>query len=85
MQGLSPEQINFHPCSWNRRRQGAVSFYFNKLIGCSQNFDELAKDPNIKGIITTREAVEKEMSWEEIEKRYRIIPYDDEIFIILKF
>ena len=81
---LAPENIKFYRCSMENRAQSAVSYYYNRVIGCSDSFSELAGDPAVKVIVTTRQAAENEIPWDQMEKRYRIIPSDRRFFIIVK-
>jgi hypothetical protein len=81
---LTPQEIKFHDCRMKNRAQTAVSFYYNRLIGCSNHFSELAKDENTIAIVATRSNVGREVPWKEIEDNYRIIPSERDFFIILK-
>jgi 4-amino-4-deoxy-L-arabinose transferase-like glycosyltransferase len=84
IQELLPEEIKFYQCSLDSRARAAVSYYYNKVIDCSDSFKELVEDPMTKGIVTTRQALEKEIQLAQIEKGYRVIPSDRRFFIIIK-
>jgi hypothetical protein len=84
MQGLLPEEIKFYQCSMDSRARVAVSYYYNRVIDCSDSFRELAEDPMTKGIVTMRQAIEKEIPLAQIERSYRVISSDRRFFIIIK-
>ena len=81
---LAPEEIKFYPCMMGNRAQSAVSYYYNRVIGCSDTFEELDKNPLTKGIVTVQEAAKREFRFEEIEKNYRVIPSDKGFFVMIK-
>jgi 4-amino-4-deoxy-L-arabinose transferase-like glycosyltransferase len=83
-QGLASEEVIFYDCYTGYRARCAVSYYYNKVIECSNNFKELSKDPKIRGIVTTRETIAKEKSWKELKRRQRVIPMARDFLILLK-
>ena len=82
--GLASEEVIFYDCYTGYRARCAVSYYYNNVIECSNNFEELSKDSKIKGIVTTREAIAKEKSWKEFKNRHRVIPMVRDFLILLK-
>lgn len=83
-QGLAAHEIKFYPCDMGSRVKGAVSYYYNKVIGCSDSFRQVAGDPSVKGIISERQTVEKIISRRQIEKNYRVVESDDNFIILVK-
>ncbi|UCD77617.1 MAG: hypothetical protein JSW26_19670 [Desulfobacterales bacterium] len=83
-QGLAAQEIKFYDCSMNNRAQGAVSYYYNKLIDCSDSFSQLAEDPAVKAIVSNRQTVEKKSSWQQIEKNNRVLESNDRFVILVK-
>lgn len=83
-QGLASEEVIFYDCYTGYRARCAVSYYYNNVIECSNNFKELSKDSKIKGIVTTREAIAKEKSWKEFKRHHRVIPMARDFLILLK-
>jgi hypothetical protein len=82
--GLAAQEIKFYDCSMNNRAQGAVSYYYNKLMDCSNSFSQLAEDPTVKGIVSNRQTVEKISSWPQIKKNYQIVESNHRFIILLK-
>jgi hypothetical protein len=57
-----------------------MGFYFNKLMRCSESWSEVNGASEIRAIVTTRQAIEK-----EIDKRGRVIPSGERYVIYLKY
>jgi hypothetical protein len=55
-EGISPAEIAFHPCS-NRYRV-AVGFYYNQLLRCSDNLNELLADPKLRVVVATQAEID---------------------------
>jgi len=83
-QELAAREIKFYPCDMGSRVNGAVSYYYNSVIGCSDSFRQLADDPIVKGIISERQTVDKLRSRHLTDKSYRIVESDDDFIILLK-
>jgi len=83
-QGLAPEQVIFYDCHTGGRAKYAVSYYYDKVIGCSNNFNALSNDTSIRGIVTTREAIETVNSRKELERHFQFIPMKGDFLIIIK-
>ena len=83
-EGLAPEEITFYRCDTGNRASHALSFYYNRLIPCSTDFKKIAGDPNIRGIVSTDEALGELKPPPQIDGQYREIPVGNEFVIILK-
>jgi 4-amino-4-deoxy-L-arabinose transferase-like glycosyltransferase len=81
-QGLKPEQVAFFKCP-NRIQQG-MSFYFNRVTSCSQDWAALAAAPRIKAVVTTRKALADQTSTQDGHKTGRIISVDKGWVIYIK-
>ncbi|MGB5746668.1 MAG: glycosyltransferase family 39 protein [Desulfobacterales bacterium] len=81
-EGLSAEEIAFHPCS-SRSRWG-VGFYYNARLRCSDNLIELATDPKVRGIVTTQQAFEKLLSHVDSKKLGQLYSFDEKRVVIIK-
>jgi 4-amino-4-deoxy-L-arabinose transferase-like glycosyltransferase len=55
-EGVSATEIAFHPCS-NRYRV-TVSFYYDKLMYCSDNLNEIATDPKFRVVVAAQQAID---------------------------
>jgi 4-amino-4-deoxy-L-arabinose transferase-like glycosyltransferase len=84
LNSLSPEDIRIYNCLNSDKEQSAISFYYNRLIKCSDNLEELLISKKVKAIVAERKFVDREMPWEEVQNQGRVIPYDDQYFILLK-
>jgi 4-amino-4-deoxy-L-arabinose transferase-like glycosyltransferase len=56
-EGISSAEIAFHPCS--NRYRGSVGFYYNKLLRCSDNLNELTRDPKLRVVVTTQQQIDE--------------------------
>ncbi len=85
-QQLTAEQIRFYTCDSESRAAWAVSFYYNRVIGCSDSFNGLVADPAVRGIVTTRQTVQVEnrIAWKPIQQKFRIIACDSRFVILVK-
>jgi len=83
-EGLAPEEVVFYRCDTGGRANLAISYYYNKVITCSNDFKKIAGDPDIRGIVTTEEAIKELTSWKQFESHYQVIPMGRDFFIILK-
>jgi len=81
---LAAGQVAFYKCQWESQAQSAVSFYYNKRIGCSDNLAELLNDDSINGIVARRASVERQTFWGLIKQRYQVLPCGKDLFIIVK-
>ncbi len=83
---LAPEQIRFFTCRSESRGAWAVSFYYDRVIGCADSFDRLAADPAVRGIVTTRAAIEaqKGISWQQVQQKFHIVTAASRFIILLK-
>jgi 4-amino-4-deoxy-L-arabinose transferase-like glycosyltransferase len=68
---LAPRQIAFYKCF--TRVQEAMNFYFNRINSCSDDWTAVNSSPEIKAVVTTREAIEKEIPPQDIQNAGRII------------
>ena len=59
-------------------------FYYNELLLCSYNFVELATDPKLRGIVTTRKALEELFSPVDRKKLGRLYFFDKGLVVIIK-
>jgi 4-amino-4-deoxy-L-arabinose transferase-like glycosyltransferase len=83
-EGLAPEEIAFYRCDTGGRANLAISYYYNKVITCSNDFKKIAEDPDIRGIVTTEKAIKPLTSGKQFESHFQVIPKGHEYFIILK-
>jgi hypothetical protein len=81
---LSPESIRIYNCLYSDKEQSAISFYYNKLIPCADNLKEILKDQEVKAIVVEKRFIEPGVSMQQIQNHGRVIPYDEEYFILLK-
>jgi hypothetical protein len=81
---LSPGAIRFYNCLYSDKEQSAISFYYNKLIPCSDNLNEIMKDKEVKAIVVEKRFAEPEISLQQIQNHGRVIHNDEEYFILLK-
>jgi 4-amino-4-deoxy-L-arabinose transferase-like glycosyltransferase len=79
---LVAEQIALYKC--DTRIQEAMSFYFNRIILCSNNWAAINSSPKISAVVTTREAIEKEIPPPNIRETARIISLDKGWVIYIK-
>jgi hypothetical protein len=66
------------------RARAAVSYYYNRVIDCSDSFRELSEDPMTKGIVTMLQTIEKEIPLAQLERSYHVISSDRRFLIIIK-
>jgi hypothetical protein len=81
-ENLETGQIAFHKC--DSRPHAVMSFYFNKLLHCSDDWADIGRDPAIRAIVATRRAVERKISSAEIRSDSRIIPCDKGYVVVIK-
>jgi 4-amino-4-deoxy-L-arabinose transferase-like glycosyltransferase len=82
MEKLKPEQIALYKCS--NRLQEAMSFYFNRIASCSENWAALESLPRVRAVVTTREALAAQTSTQDLHKDGRIISLDKGWVIYIK-
>jgi hypothetical protein len=68
---LAPRQIAFYKCF--TRVQEAMNFYFNRINPCSDDWTAVNSSPEVKAVVTTREAIAKEIPPQDIQNAGRII------------
>ena len=83
-EGLAPEEIAFYRCDTGGRAHVAISYYYNKVINCSNDFTKIAEDPGIRGIVATQAAIEPLTSWKTYASYFQVIPKRRDFLIILK-
>ena len=81
-ESLEAGQIAFYRCS--NRAWEPLNFYFNRILACSEKWSEINSSPKIRAIITTRNAVEKEIPLKDIQNRGRIVYLDKGWVIYIK-
>jgi 4-amino-4-deoxy-L-arabinose transferase-like glycosyltransferase len=81
-QKINPDQVAFYKCP--NRIQQPMSFYFNRVTSCSENWTALASSPRVRAVVTTREALAAQTSTEDKHKAGRIISVDKRWVIYIK-
>jgi 4-amino-4-deoxy-L-arabinose transferase-like glycosyltransferase len=81
---LSPEAIRLYNCRHSDKEQSAVSFYYNRLIHCSDNFNELLADNKVKAVVVERKFFKPAISLQQIQMYGRVVTFDEEYFVLLK-
>ena len=81
-QELEPEQVAFYKCP--NRIQQPMSFYFNRVTSCSENWTALASSPRVRAVVTTREALAAQTSNQDKHNAGRIISVDKGWVIYIK-
>jgi 4-amino-4-deoxy-L-arabinose transferase-like glycosyltransferase len=81
-ENLESRQIAFHKCY--SRAHAVLGFYFDKVMHCSDNWTDIGSAAQIRAIVTTKTAIEKEIPSAEIATDSRIIPCDKGYVIVIK-
>ena len=81
-EGVSAEAIAINPCS-DRSRWG-VGFYYNARLRCADDLAALATDPQVRGIVTTQQALEELPSHVDRKKFGRVYSFDEGRVVIIK-
>jgi 4-amino-4-deoxy-L-arabinose transferase-like glycosyltransferase len=79
---LETAQIAFQKC--DGRAHTVMSFYFDKLLHCSDSWTAIRHNPQIRAIVTTSKAIEEEIPSTELEKTGRIIPCGKGYVVVIK-
>jgi hypothetical protein len=81
-EGISSAEIAFQPCSNGYR--GSVGFYYNKLMRCSDNLNELTTDPKLRVVVTTQQEIDALIPQVDRNKLGRFYNLNQEFVVIIK-